>query len=155
MIVSTDLFSDITIVLEFSKWTIQLHTSLHFLPTEVVRLLTFMLRGLYTGKILAPDLTSHTIMALLSQTSLKRNITSPYSKNLNFFGRRKMAELSAISRKLPLKSEIDIFSKYLNKILISDNFSFQRHTFCLIYHFNHSKMNGGGGCPTPLTAFLL
>ena len=31
-----------------------------------------MLRGLYTGKILAPNLTSHTIMALLSWTSLKR-----------------------------------------------------------------------------------
>ena len=29
-----------------------------------------MPRGLYTGKILAPNLTSHTIMALLSRTSL-------------------------------------------------------------------------------------
>ena len=28
-----------------------------------------MLRGLYTGKILAPNLTSHTIIALLSRTS--------------------------------------------------------------------------------------
>ena len=32
--------------------------------------LTFMLRRLCTGKILAPNLTSHTIMALLSRTSL-------------------------------------------------------------------------------------
>ena len=32
--------------------------------------LTIMLKGLYTGKILAPNLTSHTIMALLSRTSL-------------------------------------------------------------------------------------
>ena len=44
--------------------SIQLHTSLHFLLIEVVQ------RGLYTGKILAPNLTSHTIMALLSWTSL-------------------------------------------------------------------------------------
>ena len=34
-------------------------------------LFNFMSRGLYAGKILAPDLTSHTIMALLSRTSLK------------------------------------------------------------------------------------
>ena len=38
MIVSklSDSFSDITIVLEFSEWTIQLHTSLQLLPIEVV-----------------------------------------------------------------------------------------------------------------------
>ena len=29
-----------------------------------------MLKGLYTGRILVPNLTSHTIMALLSRTSL-------------------------------------------------------------------------------------
>ena len=32
--------------------------------------LTFMPRGLYAGKIFAPNLTSHNIMALLSRTSL-------------------------------------------------------------------------------------
>ena len=32
----SDEFSDITIVLEFFKWTIQLHRSLQFLPIEVV-----------------------------------------------------------------------------------------------------------------------
>ena len=32
--------------------------------------LTFMSRGLYTGQILAPNLTSHTIMAFLLRTSL-------------------------------------------------------------------------------------
>ena len=32
--------------------------------------LTFMPRVLYTGKILVPNLTSHTIMALMSRTSL-------------------------------------------------------------------------------------
>ena len=38
MIVSklSDLFSNITIVLEFSKWTIQLHTRLQFLTIEAV-----------------------------------------------------------------------------------------------------------------------
>ena len=38
MIVSkvSDQFSNITIVLEVFRWTIQLHTSLHFLPIEVV-----------------------------------------------------------------------------------------------------------------------
>ena len=34
-----------------------------------------MLQGLYTGKILAPNLTSHTIMALLSRTSLNHSTT--------------------------------------------------------------------------------
>ena len=38
MIVSklSDLFSNITIVLEFSKWTTQLHTILQLLPIEAV-----------------------------------------------------------------------------------------------------------------------
>ena len=31
----SDQFRDITVVLEFSRWTSQLHTSLHFLPIEV------------------------------------------------------------------------------------------------------------------------
>ena len=34
--------------------------------------LTFMTRGLYTGKILAPNLISHTTMALLLRTSLSQ-----------------------------------------------------------------------------------
>ena len=38
MIVSkvSDQFSDIKIVLELFRWTIQFHTSLHFLPIEAV-----------------------------------------------------------------------------------------------------------------------
>ena len=36
--------------------------------------LTFMSRGLYAGKILAPNLISHTIMALLLRTSLIVNL---------------------------------------------------------------------------------
>ena len=40
------------IALEFFKSSIQLHTSLHFLPIEVVCYLTFLSRGLYRGNSL-------------------------------------------------------------------------------------------------------
>ena len=40
-----------------------------------------MSRGLYAGKILAPNLTSHTIMPLLSRTSLMRkNLEDAYPR---------------------------------------------------------------------------
>ena len=61
---------DIIIALKFSKWAIQLHTSLHFLLIEVVH------RGLYTDKILATSLIIRLIILLLSH---QLHIKSLYS----------------------------------------------------------------------------
>ena len=51
----SDQFSDITIIVEFFRWTIQLETSLHFL---LKLLFNFYRQEDYASKVWAPKLTS-------------------------------------------------------------------------------------------------
>ena len=66
-----------------------------------------------------------------------------------------MIKISTIHENHAQNCEIEIFSKYLDRALISRNFSFQRCIICLCY-FNCSQMNrdrevgrGGMGSPSP------
>ena len=52
----SDQFSDITIIVEFFRWTIQIETSLHFLLKLLFNF--YGQRGLYASKVWAPNLTS-------------------------------------------------------------------------------------------------